>query len=144
MASHILKIGLAHIRPPIWRRLRVPSDFTLADLHDVIQIAFGWENTHLHEFRVGKHRYGILDPDGFDEMADETPVTLGDTVPRKGARVEYIYDFGDFWTHNVSIEAIEDAPPSRSTHRLRRPVSTAPLACLDGKRAAPPEDCGGP
>jgi hypothetical protein len=58
-----LKIALAGIRPPVWRRVLVPGEMTLADLHDVVQVAMGWTDTHLHEFEIGDARYGAPDPD---------------------------------------------------------------------------------
>jgi len=145
MSSHILKVTLAHIRPPISRTIRVPSDFTLADLHDALQLAFGWQDSHLHEFRIGDERYGRPDPELEMECIDEATVTLDDVLPRRGARGEYIYDFGDYWTHKVTVEKREAEAPARGSSRsLRKPMSTAPLACLEAKRACPPEDCGGP
>ena len=92
LTGHIIKleITLKRTDPPIWRGLLVPAHMTLGDLHYVIQRAMGWDNEHLHEFRVGKTTYGksgpgvrALDPDG---------VTLGD-VQRKGIR-NFIYIYG--------------------------------------------------
>ena len=144
MPHHILKVTLAHIRPAIWRRLAVPSDFTLADLHEVLQIAFDWEDCHLYSFTVGEQRYGIPDPDDPVDELDAESITLAQALPRKGARAEYIYDFGDDWIHKISVEGIEREDGPRSSSRWRPPRSGAPVACLAGKRAGPPEDCGGP
>jgi hypothetical protein len=95
LSWQILKVTLAHIRPAIWRRLAVPSDTALATLHDALQVAFGWEDSHLHEFRAGEVRYGVPDPDGV-ELLDEAEVTLAEVLPRKASRLEYIYDLGDY------------------------------------------------
>ncbi len=144
MSWHILEATLAHIRPPIWRQLRVPSDFSLAGLHEVLQIAFGWENSHLHEFRVGKDRYGVADAEEDPEILDEAEATVIQVLPHRTSSLQYIYDLGDYWIHNITVDRIETAPPSRGTNRLRSRTNSAPLACLDGKRACSPEDCGGP
>lgn len=126
-----LKVTLLEIRPAIWRRLRVPGSLTLRELHHVMQIAVGWTDSHLHEFEIDGRRYGMLAPDG-DEFGepplDEREFTLG-AVVRPGARFEYAYDFGDDWKHQIIVEK---SPGGQAT------------GCLDGERAAPPEDCGGP
>ena len=136
-----LKITLAEVKPPIWRRLRVPGEANLGWLHAVIQVAMGWTNSHLHHFRIGEQLYG--DPDlmqeNFEEMEyeDSTATKLSDILPRNGRRFrfEYEYDFGDGWRHDhfITVEKILPADPA-----------AAPGAeCLDGARASPPEDCGG-
>jgi hypothetical protein len=72
-----LKIALAGIRPPVWRRVLPPGETTLAELHDVVQVAMGWTDTHLHEFEIGDARYGLPDPDwGRDEVKDEARAKL--------------------------------------------------------------------
>jgi hypothetical protein len=133
---HQVKVTLRGVRPPIWRRLQIPSGATLRKLHDALQIAFGWEDAHLHEFRVGARRFGRPDTaDGWAEpggTASEDGTTLGQVARRKGAKLLYVYDFGDSWEHEVVVETIL---PADSTLRYPR--------CLDGARAAPPEDCGG-
>jgi hypothetical protein len=103
----------------------------------VLQIAFGWEDSHLHEFRVGARRFGRpeVDDDLVEpgETENENGTTLGQVAKRKGAKLAYVYDFGDSWEHEIVVEDILPADP---TARYPR--------CLDGHRAAPPEDCGGP
>src|SRR5882672_4445061 len=141
--THMLKIILAHIRPAIWRRLAVPSVFTLDQLHVALQFAFGWQDSHLHEFKVGDARYGALDPDNAD-LLDEAEVTLLDLLPRKASHLAYTYDLGDCWIHNVSVEHIEDTAPSGGGRSMRPRRSATAVSCIDGARAAPPEDCGGP
>jgi hypothetical protein len=144
MPSHILKVTIAHIRPAITRKLRVPSAFTLADLHQVLQIAFGWEDCHLHEFRIDGAVYGVPHPDDERDLIDENTVSLDEALPRRRATAEYIYDFGDHWIHKITVEQREAAVPPLRSRSLRRPTSSAPVACLEAKRACPPEDCGGP
>lgn len=146
MSWHILKVTLAHVRPAIWRRLCVPSDTPLDVLHLALQAAFGWQDSHLHEFRTADARYGApdVDEDAPEDLLDESEFTLADVLPRKSSRMEYLYDFGDDWFHTVSVEDIEKPAPRGSGRSLRPHRSATATRCLDGARAAPPEDCGGP
>jgi len=130
-----LKITLKYIRPPIWRRVVVPDNLTLGDLHGVIQLAMGWTNSHLHAFRIGKTVYGMNSPDaGFGPTdIDEESILLRQVIRSKGQRFTYEYDFGDGWQHEILMEKVE---PATDPH--------PPAKCLAGKRACPPEDCGGP
>ncbi|MGA3024999.1 MAG: plasmid pRiA4b ORF-3 family protein [Bryobacteraceae bacterium] len=126
-----LKITLLGTRPPIWRRVLVPADLTLAQIHDVLQVAMGWEDCHLHEFRIGRQRFGAPDPE--EDSLDEGKVRLSDVLKRAGAKAEYTYDFGDGWEHSIVVEKVLTPEPG-----VAYPVCTA------GKRRGPPEDCGGP
>ncbi|HET8617695.1 MAG TPA: plasmid pRiA4b ORF-3 family protein [Acidimicrobiales bacterium] len=127
-----LKVTLLDTKPPIWRRVLVDGRSTLDHLHEVIQAAFGWWNCHLHEFEVGTTRYGVPDPDGdWDPPRDERRTRL-DAIAGKGTSLRYTYDFGDGWDHRVVVEKV--LPPA---------AVTAVPACIDGRRACPPEDCGG-
>lgn len=126
-----LKVTLRHIRPPIWRRLRVPGATTLGQLHDALQIALGWTDSHLHQFRVGRETFGVPDPDG-PPTTSEKKVRL-DKVASDKSKLIYDYDFGDGWEHDIVVEHVDAANPAEIL-----PV------CTDGRRACPPEDCGGP
>lgn len=127
---HKIKITLRDSRPPIWRRLEVPSGITLRELHDVIQAAFGWEDYHMWAFESGRDRYGVADRDlGIRSAASKR---LGQVAPHTGDRLRYTYDFGDDWEHDILIEDVT-APEA----------GTAYPRCLTGRRACPPEDCGG-
>ncbi len=128
---HQLKVTLRDIKPPIWRRVVVPSDFSLYGLHVVLQVAMGWEECHLHDFRIGKQLYESPGPDGELDGMDESDVALRDVAPRR-AKILYQYDFGDSWLHDIVVEKIiqEDDDPVPK--------------CIGGARAAPPEDSGGP
>lgn len=97
-----LKVSLARFRPPVWRRVQLPVTATLGDLHDVIQVLFGWDGDHLHEFRVGKKHYSdsFASPEGAE---DEESVRLRD-VFAGGGKVRYTYDFGASWEHEVTLE----------------------------------------
>jgi hypothetical protein len=131
-----IKVMLLGTSPPIWRRLLLPADLTLAGLHNVLQSAMGWEYSHLHEFQVGRQRYGepVLNDGGFsvDSLMDERQVRLHQVLGRVGAKAIYIYDFGDGWEHGMVLEK-----------RLPVDPSLAYPACTGGQRACPPEDCGG-
>ncbi|MEX2553505.1 MAG: plasmid pRiA4b ORF-3 family protein [Actinomycetota bacterium] len=127
-----LKITLRDIKPPVWRRVQVLGSSSLAELHTVIQAAFGWWDYHLHEFEIGGMRYGIDDGEGWEPPDDERRAKLGKVVP-PDATFTYLYDFGDDWEHSIKVEKVVPAEPNM----------TYPI-CLGGKRARPPEDCGGP
>lgn len=129
-----IKVTLAGIRPPIWRRLLVPRDVTLDRLHDIIQAAFGWLDYHLHQFIVGDTYYGVQDPEYPDSMDlhDEQDVTLGEVAAGEGTRFRYEYDFGDGWIHEITVEKVVPREPGRAY-----PV------CVKGRRSRPPEDVGG-
>jgi hypothetical protein len=128
-----LKISLRDIKPPIWRRVQV-ADCSLAKLHNIIQVCLDWTNSHLHDFEVGAERIGERDDEGLHEYdADEKRVKLSQLVSRGTKRFVYVYDFGDHWTHAIEIE--KEVPSAAGIHYPR---------CLTGKRAGPPEDCGGP
>jgi Plasmid pRiA4b ORF-3-like protein len=124
-----LKIALRHSDPPIWRTLQVSGDVRLSDLHQIFQIAMGWCNEHLHDFRVGSTIYG--DPTMVAGGEDENLMILSQIAPRKASRFVYTYDFGDNWVHDVLVQRIE------------RGVGPVALRCTGGQIACPPEDCGG-
>jgi hypothetical protein len=130
-----VKITLDSIRPPIWRRVLIPAQTTLPVLHQIIQTVMGWHNCHLHSFEVGENSYTEHNPDfDTDDWSEsEEGVRLARIAPAVGRKFRYDYDFGDGWTHTVLVEKILPAEPGR----------TYPV-CLKGKRACPPEDCGGP
>jgi hypothetical protein len=129
--TYTLKISLRFIEPPIWRRVRVRGDVRLDQLHDIIQVAMGWLNCHMHDFTVDKVRYGEPEPDLGDAVLDEMEYTLSQVAPKKGAKIRYEYDFGDSWLHEIKVEKIETSSPDD------QPI------CLDGARNCPPEDVGG-
>ena len=131
------KVTLLEASPPIWRRIQV-HDCTLDKLHEHIQTAMGWTNSHLHQFEIDGERFGdpeLLD-DGFEdfECVDSTVTMLSDILPESGQRFafKYEYDFGDGWEHEILFEG---CPPADKGKKY-------PL-CVEGERACPPEDCGG-
>jgi hypothetical protein len=113
----------------------VPAASTLADLHAVIQAAMGWQNAHLHQFRIGDRCYG---PEGTDlDLIPDDGVRLDqlvttDPAPGTHTVLDYLYDFGDDWEHQVSVETITASDPDSRYPR-----------CTGGQGACPPEDCGG-
>ena len=129
-----IKVTLEDSKPPIWRRLLDCSDITLADLHRIIQAAFGWWDCHLHQFIIGEIYFGVPHPDydDFLDMHDERDVTLRQVAPREGLKFRYEYDFGDSWLHQVLVEKILSPEPGQDYPR-----------CIKGRRACPPEDVGG-
>lgn len=131
MNIYQLKITLEHIKPLIWRRIQVTGETKLDKLHDILQAVMGWEDCHLHQFTVDGKYYGIPDPDFPDNIRSESNVRL-DKIAQPGGTLIYEYDFGDSWEHEIKIE--KNLSPEKDQ---RYPV------CLDGKRACPPEDCGG-
>jgi hypothetical protein len=127
-----LKVTLRGSRPPIWRRVLVPADVTLAQLHEILQLAMGWTDSHLHQFVARGVCYGSPDPDFGIDRKDERRVRLGNVLSVPKVRMVYEYDFGDGWEHEVVVEKVLPPEPGG-----RYPWVVA------GKRACPPEDCGG-
>jgi hypothetical protein len=130
-AIYQLTMTLAGLRPPIWRRVQV-QDCSLAALHEIIQRAMGWYSSHLWAFEIDGEQYGE-DPWGESDMASPRSVKLSRLVRKGVKKIGYTYDFGDNWEHTVTIEKTLDAEPTAKYPR-----------CTAGKRACPPEDCGGP
>lgn len=128
---HQLKATIVGSKPPVWRRVVVPSRISLAESHEILQAAFGWWGYHLHEFEISGRRYGIDDGEGWEPPEDERRARL-DMLAGAGSSFTYTYDFGDDWRHKVAVEKVTPADPA----------VTYP-ACTGGRRACPPEDCGG-
>jgi hypothetical protein len=138
--TYLVRVVLDEVEPPVWRLVKVPSSTALDELHHVLQAAMGWTNSHLHCFAAGEGRddprperyLTDFDIEEGDEGLAEADVHLDELLVDPGDHLFYTYDFGDGWDHTLTLEAVEpcdDEPPIR---------------CLDGARACPPEDCGGP
>jgi hypothetical protein len=131
-----IKVTLLGTVPLIWRRLLVPADVTRETLHDILQLAMGWEDCHMHDFRIGQQRFGKPDPMeqafGGVRTASERTARLFSVLGRVGAKAVYTYDFGDSWEHQIVVEK-----------RLAPEIGRAYPTCLAGERHGPPEDCGG-
>jgi len=162
-----IRITLVDTKPPIWRRVAVPGGLTLGKLHEVIQIAMGWNDCHLHHFflqdkalkpsaeelsrrveaddidrqfmdRIGGRRFFVAHTTPFGdptemEGEDEDAVTLGELCPKVKSKIKYEYDFGDSWLHTIEVQKTDLVPEKGVVYPH----------CLTGKRACPPEDCGG-
>jgi hypothetical protein len=138
--TYQIKVTLMDIRPPIWRRLLVNSNMKLDSFHQVLQDAMGWLNCHLHLFEQGGLLYEMPsaqdDLFGLDIESESEPegkYSLADLLQREKDSFLYEYDFGDSWRHKIELEKI--LPFDKQVPIAR---------CIKGKRACPPEDCGGP
>jgi hypothetical protein len=134
------KIQLKHVKPLIWRRILVPENYTFWDLHVAVQDSMGWVDYHLHEFNIqnpftGKEdRIGMPDDDYPDaEMISENECIIKTYFTKENTIAVYVYDFGDDWEHEIIFEKV-----IQRESELKYPI------CIAGKRACPPEDCGGP
>lgn len=139
--TYRLRVDLDHAKPPIWRRLELRSDLTLDRVHDILQTVFGWWNIHLHMFTLGGSAFqrqvqNFLCPFDVDERevsgTPESEVRLDETVQEVGDKLFYVYDYGDDWGLTLRLEEV-----------LPREESRPDAVCTGGRRAAPPEDCGG-
>lgn len=122
-----LRIDLKDIKPPIWRRIHVPENYTFWDLHVAIQNIMPWYGGHMHAFYVNKPLTG----ERIDLGDDETEKNISEWLNMTNRRASYIYDFGDYWDHQILLEKI-----------LPREEGVEYPLCIKGKRACPPEDCG--
>jgi hypothetical protein len=130
----VLKVTLKDISPPIWRKLRLPTDATLDQLHYAIQGAFGWKNCHLHEFiMIEREMYSSNEINIVEGgHKDSRNFLLDQFISQKIVKFEYHYDFGDSWYHEVDIENVMESP-----EQILIPE------CIDGENQCPPENCGG-
>ncbi len=132
------KITLQGIKPPIWRRIQVPETYTFWDLHVAVQDAMGWSDSHLHEFRILNPSTGLEVDIGLpdDELGKKILTDwnqkIADYFTMDNPSADYMYDFGDGWEHKIQLEKI-----------LPREQNVNYPVCIKGKRACPPEDCGG-
>lgn len=132
-----IKVTLLHTDPPVWRRVLMPADLTLAELHNVLQAIMNWQNAHLRQFQIKGREIRMLDLR--DPLArgggrlSEPKLRLCDLLWKPRAKMEYLYDFGDNWQHGIVLEKIVPAESG-----VEYPT------CTGGERNGPPEDCGGP
>jgi hypothetical protein len=133
-----IKVTLRYSDPKIWRRILIPSDMLLSNLHEVLQIVMGWQDNHLHQFIQNKLFYG---PEWEDEevtwgwqssKVEYSRVKISDLLQSSKSKLDYEYDFGDSWIHHLTLEKII---PWSELQKL--PI------CLEGELRCPPEDCGG-
>lgn len=133
VTAAVMKITLLGTDPPIWRRVLVPADILLDDLHRIVQVTMQWSNSHLHIFQIHEQCYAPKEYmlDYPVEVIDSRTVRLLDLAVLRGFACTYEYDLGDSWLHEILVEDF----------RLKEPIEN--VTCLDGERASPPEDCGG-
>jgi hypothetical protein len=130
-----LDLALVGVVPRIWRRLTVPPDLSLLDLHHAIQIVMGWRDAHLHVFEIHDREYGPRPEEEWEReqwAGDDAAITIARALTLADGSLDYIYDLGDDW--RIRVKGIGDSAGDRA----------ASVTCLDGERAGPPEDCGGP
>ena len=114
------------MQPPVWRRVLLPATATLAELHEVIQVAMEWDENHLHAFTVGRRSYGDLNFAG--DYDDEEQLRLTRAFA-SSSTISYRYDFGDCWDHSIHREHVLDLVDG----------ATYPV-CVAGRGDAPVED----
>jgi hypothetical protein len=131
----VLRISITGLAPAVWRDVSVPETFTLAQLHRVIQTVFSWLDYHLYQFDVRETCYA--DPAAELDDARSSIVSLADFRLAVGDRFTYLYDFGDDWEHEITVQEAAPMPRARGSEQLFPQV-------LGGSGAAPPEDSGGP
>lgn len=124
MRTTRLRVTMSEVEPTVVRVLDVPAGVLLAELHDLLQVAIGWTDSHLHQFVADDARYGMPDTDALDDERDETGVPLR-ALP---ARFTYLYDFGDGWEHEMEVIGAGGDRPG----------------VVAGEGACPAEDVGGP
>jgi Plasmid pRiA4b ORF-3-like protein len=135
-----IRVSLDGVEPAIYRRLVVPLDTTLAQLHRILQAAMGWRDSHFHQFEIGGLRFGdpeLLNrdrPDDFQQAFDSSSVRLRDFHFDHVGELffGYLYDFGDSWQHTVALEKLLAVKPAPKT-----------ATCIEGARSCPPENVGG-
>lgn len=136
--TYRVRLDLLDAKPPIWRRLDLASDIYLDDLHAIIQVAMGWDDAHLHAFAAGRQPFshrGFQFANDYIEgypFTHEAEVRLDETMREPGDWLGYTYDFGDTWRHLLKLEAVRP-----------RGAGDPAFTCITGRRACPPEDCGG-
>jgi hypothetical protein len=141
VVTYRVRVELKETDPPTWRGLEIRSDVNLAEVHDILQVAFGWTDSHLHGFAAGPEFYSpeaehylcpFDEEEGEHEGVPEAQVRLDEVLAEAGDTLTYVYDYGDDWDHLITLEAA-----------LPREDGAARVVCTDGQRDGPAEDCGG-
>ncbi len=138
--AYQVRVDLKGTKPPLWRRLELASDLSLDQVHDIIQLAFGWTDSHLHGFASGpgfysdetEHYLCPFDVEEGETGIPEGQVRLDEVLAEPGDKLLYGYDYGDDWQHVIALEAV--LPVAAGSPRA---------VCTGGRRAGPAEDCGG-
>jgi hypothetical protein len=129
-----IRIELRHTEPLIWREVAAPTSISLQVLHDIVQIAMGWHNSHLWDFRIAGLTYGPPMESFFDlePPRSAAKTRLRDVLKPRKTRIDYLYDMGDSWEHRLTVSHVRQGEPDGCYPRL-----------VAGEWAGPPEDCGG-
>ncbi len=127
-----IKVTLNGVKPQIWRRLLISSTTDLAELHEILQIAMGWTDSHLHQFVAGEETFGVPDPDFEVGTRSEDGIRIGSLLKKEKEWITYEYDLGDGGEHTIVLEKILSY---RAGERVPK--------CISGRRGCPPEDVGG-
>lgn len=132
-----LKVSLLHSKPLIWRQLQVHGDTSFFELHHILQISMGWRNYHFFEFNLEGYRMGKVEEEmsdgyGSNELMEARDVALKDLITHPQEVISYLYDFGDGWKHQITVE-----------QWLPKDATANYPACIAGEMNCPPEDCGG-
>lgn len=132
-----LRVSLEDVKPEVYRILLVPGSFNLSQLHILIQMSFGWNNTHLHEFKIGTNTYINMLAEKEHVlskllMLDEKSCILSSAF-NLGENYVYAYDTGDLWVHEIKVIGVEE-----HEDYIEYPC------CIEGQNACPPDNCGGP
>ena len=126
-----LRISILDVKPEIFREILVKDNITFEALHKIIQLSFGWTNSHLYSFTVKETQFSVPNKD-FPNEDLNVKNTITEILFRKGQKALYIYDFGDNWEHEIKVIEV-----MHEDKEIKYPI------CIGGKRNAPPEDCGG-
>jgi hypothetical protein len=135
MAAFTFEIKLLHTDPGVTRVVKVSSDSSMYLLHHIIQQVMTWKNYHLYHFTIGERTIGdvrLLEEEAFGEVEDGKSIKVEDVFTHTGMVVEYLYDIGDYWEHEIQLIDISDDPQTEALPIL-----------VGGKNGSPPEDCGG-
>ena len=135
---YTMKVTLLDVKPPIWRRFVAPTFMKLDHFHELLQVFMGWDNEHMYAFTINGKRFSTSER-GFsvdavwdkEESYDASDYELCQLI-KPGMTFHYVYDFGDDWEHEIVVE--NDTTSKNTKHCFY---------CIEGKRACPPEDCGG-
>ena len=133
MKLYQIKVTLTDVHAPVWKRALLSPEITLGKLHLILQIVMGWEDRHMHRFLHGGREYSDPRFESEGNALDERKTVLGVIMKAPGDRLVYEYDFGDDWRHELIYE-----------EWIQSDEHVPYAICIEGARACPPEDCGGP
>lgn len=121
MNVYLVKIALRGVSPMVWRRLQIPENTSLANLHHTIQIVNGWDDEYLHQFHIYGKDYGISYEGGLMFSDNAHRVYFGDFEFDIGDKFTYEYNFFEHWLVDIRIETINESSASQ-----------VPIYCIKG------------